>query len=153
MIKQILAKVMRILINTLRAQERGTAPLLPIPELIYRAEARARMHWLDQGLDWYDGPPCNCGHFMEFRHSDCVGGGYGGLPRGTPIRDDQGWKCTRCKQTRHYGIPMNLQQIQEETRVRGGSTLMRPSKRPDERFNKAIMQRLAALGYIDSGVQ
>ena len=67
-----------------------------------------------------------------------------------PIRDDQAYKCTWCFYTEHHGIPINRVEANTEIRLRGGSPwLMKPTYRPDERNDEAVLKRLRDLGYIE----
>lgn len=87
-------------------------------------------------------PKCPfCGKTMLLRRSTIV--------KAVPIRDDQGYKCRRCKHTAHFGIPITRELYDEEYRLRGGRQLLVPTYRKDERSNKAVLQRLYELGYVD----
>jgi hypothetical protein len=141
---------------------------LPLQQLIDRTVNRAWMHWHEQGVGYGVGQLCphcwakgsylrmknkitqtqfesNFVNFLEFRHSLVQGGGYSGLSLGTPIRDDMGWKCMKCKHTTHFGIPVKGREAQEEIRLRGGGYLTRPSKSGE--FDRETRKRLEALGY------
>ena len=79
---------------------------------------------------------------MDFRHSEVVVG------RG-PVRADQTWKCTNCFHTAHFGLPITESEALEEIDLRGGPTLMRPSRRPDEDGLDVVTERLRRLGYVE----
>ncbi len=114
---------------------------VPLEELIHRAEAR---------FIRFNGafPLCPMDHakgadyMMDFRHSEVVVG------RG-PVRDDQTWKCTFCFHTAHFGLPITREEALEDMDLRGGPTLMRPSRRPDEDGLDVVTERLRRLGYVE----
>ncbi len=114
---------------------------VPLAELIQRAEAR---------FIRFNGafPLCPMDHakgtdyVMDFRHSDIVVG------RG-PVRDDQGWKCTNCFHLVQFGLPITEAEALEDIDLRGGPTLMRPSRRPDEDRLDVVTERLRRLGYVE----
>lgn len=118
---------------------------IPLPELIRRAEARNK----DRRMGPYP-PICpHCKGSMMLRGSVIAGGGFAGAPRGSPIRDDQQWKCPKCFHTCHFGIPISREEAEEEVRLRGGTIISRPTFRRDEGARKEVRERLRALGYID----
>ena len=90
-----------------------------------------------------------CGSKLEFRSSRLQGGGIGNAPIGTPIHDDQQWKCTNCFSAFAFGIPMTKEEAKEEIRVRKGVWLCWTLMRKNERKREDIKRRLKALGYID----
>ncbi len=112
---------------------------LPLNTLIQLAELR----WTEANDSEMIKPSCPyCQNPMMFRHSKLV------VDVG-PVRDDQGWKCTHCFHTAHFGIPMTREAAVDEINLRGGQTLMRPSDRPDEDGDEMVKARLRRLGYIE----
>ena len=93
------------------------------------------------------------GTTMMFRRSSIDGGGIGGSSKGTPIRDDQTWKCPTCYHTEHFGIPMTRQEALEEIKLRKGRFILFPTLRQDERDRQDIKERLRRLGYIDFDIK
>ena len=88
------------------------------------------------------------GTTMMLRRSSIDGGGIGS-PKGTPIRDDQTWKCPTCYHTEHFGIPMTRQDALKEVKLRNGRFLLMPILNPNERHKKDVRERLKQLGYLD----
>ena len=114
---------------------------VPLLDLIQRAEVRFER--VTKGVIEFRRPVCPyCDRRMMFRHSEIVVG------RG-PVRDDQVWKCTRCYHTAHFGLPITRGEALEEIDLRGGPTLMRPSRRSDEDGLEVVTERLRRLGYIE----
>jgi len=109
-----------------------TPYLISFEELVKRAEDRMMII-----------PVCPyCDIVMEFRNSNIVIGAG-------PIRDDQTYKCTKCFHKLNWGLPMTKLDAEEEKRLRGGSYLLRPTLRLDERDLDVIKERLRRLGYIE----
>lgn len=134
-IAYLLKKVRNLLVD-LPESSQGYEDLA---SLIQRAEKRMRIK-----------PKCSyCGTVMWFRHSAISGGGFGGTPRGSPIRDDQGWKCPECFHTAHFGIPLTREEGLQEVRLRRGVYLTRPTFRRDEGYRRDVRKRLRELGYLD----
>lgn len=106
--------------------------------LIARAEAR----FINKtGLKGF--PLCwHCGGKMMFRHSNLAGGS------GSPLREDQGWKCPTCFSFAGFGIPLTQKEYAEELKLRKGVYLSRPTFRRDERNRRDVKERLRALGYL-----
>lgn len=107
--------------------------------LIHRAEKRKGIR-----------PICrHCGETMRFRNSTIQGGGFGRTLPGSPVRDDQTWKCPNCFSLAFFGIPITKQVAKEELKLRKGRVLFMPSVRGDEATRRDIRERLKSLGYID----
>lgn len=87
---------------------------------------------------------------MAFRTSKISGGGIAS-PVGSPIRDDQMWKCPVCFAGQGFGVPITREEAMEEIRLRGSRYLARPTIRTDEAMREDVKQRLRKLGYLDFG--
>lgn len=125
-------------------KNRGKEYLIPLEELIHRAEKR---YTEATGYNKVFCPQCflqrNVKTPMDFRTSKIV-------IDVIPIRDDQAYKCIWCYKTVHHGIPITRKDALEEIKLRGGSPyLMKPTYRPDERDMKVVKERLEKLGYIE----
>ena len=144
--RRLFKKLKRIIEKNLRSE---TIPYADLDRLIRRAEERYQR--ISRGVF----PPIcsHCDHAMELRHSNIAGGGFSGCPVGSPIRDDQGYKCTNCYHTCHFGLPISKREAQQEIRLRGGTKISRPSQRRDEAGREDIKKRLKELGYFDFGEQ
>lgn len=91
-----------------------------------------------------------CPTEMRLRGSIIRGGGYDNTPSGSPIRDDQNWKCTNCFHTAIFGLPLTREQARQEVKLRGGSVVLCwPHVRLSESHRKDVRERLRALGYLD----
>lgn len=141
--KWLVARYVKIVTWFKERQNEGTGYVIPLKDLIIRAENRFKF------ATNYDQPYCpQCMAQdetrvpMMFRHSKIV--------VGVPNRDDQGWKCPVCYTTVHHGIPITREAALDEIKLRGNAAyLMRPSFRPDERDNEIVKERLRRLGYIE----
>jgi len=112
---------------------------IPLEELIQRSIDRMIVK----------DPRCpHCDGYMMFRHSTIKGGGIG-LKDGTPIRDDITFKCVRCFNLNHFGIPITKSVALKDLWLRNGNTIMRPTVRHDETKKIEVLKRLKALGYIE----
>lgn len=60
-----------------------------------------------------------------------------------PWRDDQQWKCPRCKLVLIFGIPISSKEAKEEHTLRNGYAFDFVGNAPD------IKQKLKALGYLE----
>ena len=94
-----------------------------------------------------------CNHELQFRMSKLQGGGMGQSPVGSPIHDDQLWKCPNCFYAARFGIPMTKEEAINELKVRKGIYLCVPLLRKDETTRQDIRKRLKALGYIDFDIE
>jgi hypothetical protein len=142
-IKNIVKSVLRGMVGAVRwvirkfKESESSSYKLTLKELIDRAETR----FFD--ATGMRAPLCPyTGDEMMFRHSKVV-------TTVGPVRDDQGWKCTSCFHTAHFGIPMYRDKAEREIHFRGGQTLMRPSDRPDEDGDAIVRERLRRLGYLE----
>jgi len=120
--------------------ESKITPYSDLDYLIQRAKERMRIK-----------PVCPfCSNEILFRHSTIAGGNLiPRTPKGSPIRDDQYWKCPNCFHTSHFGLPMSRRDALIEMKLRGGSDLLYPTCRSDEREREDVKKRLRALGYLD----
>jgi len=96
-------------------------------------------------------PKCPfCGGPMVFRRSIISGAGFGSY-KGTPIRDDQAWKCTGCFHVSGFGVPISKCEAEKDVYLRGGRMLCISDYRVDEAKRTDIRRRLEQLGYFDFG--
>ncbi len=106
----------------------------------YKAHLETLLHLAEERMLFQ--PICPfCNTRMMLRRSVLV--------NAVPMRDDQDWKCPRCKYVAHFGTPLTRKEYKEELDLRGGRMLMTPTYRQDERNNPEVLKRLKRLGYID----
>ena len=97
-------------------------------------------------------PKCRYDHGdLFFRMGKITGGGFNNTPKGSPIHEDQEYKCITCFYTERFGIPLTRKKAFEEIYLRKGTFLSVPIYRPDEAERKDVRERLKALGYLDFG--
>ena len=97
-------------------------------------------------------PRCRYGHgWLKFRMGKITGGGFNNTFKGSPIHEDQEYKCVTCFYTERFGVPLTRKQAHKEILLRKGTFLCVPIYRIDETKRQDVRERLKALGYLDFG--